>query len=144
MFVVDTNVLVYAAERSFPEHIRCRERVEEWRRSETPWYLTWSIVYELARITTHPRIFARPWAAPQAWGFIGALLAAPSLRMLLATERHAAVVDAVTQQFGGLSGNLFHDLHIAALMREHGIRRIVTRDSDFHRFPFLDPVDPLD
>jgi hypothetical protein len=28
-------------------------------------------------------------------------------------------------------------------MREHGIRRIITRDTDFHRFPFLEPVDPL-
>ena len=28
-------------------------------------------------------------------------------------------------------------------MREHGSRRIGTRDTDFHRFPFLEPVDPL-
>jgi predicted nucleic acid-binding protein len=27
-------------------------------------------------------------------------------------------------------------------MREHGIKRIYTRDTDFHRFPFLEPVDP--
>jgi len=27
-------------------------------------------------------------------------------------------------------------------MREHGIRRIYTRDTDFHRFPFLEPIDP--
>lgn len=26
---------------------------------------------------------------------------------------------------------------------EHGIRRIYTRDTDFHRFPFLDVIDPL-
>lgn len=42
-----------------------------------------------------------------------------------------------------LSGNLFHDAHTATLMLEHGIRRIVTRDMDFHRFPFLEVVDPL-
>ena len=36
-----------------------------------------------------------------------------------------------------------HDAHTAILMREHGIRRIVTRDADFHRFPFLEVVDPL-
>lgn len=29
-------------------------------------------------------------------------------------------------------------------MREHGIKRIYTRDTDFHRFPFLEPVDPAD
>ncbi len=36
-----------------------------------------------------------------------------------------------------------HDLHTAALMREHGISRICTRDYDFHRFPFISVFDPL-
>jgi predicted nucleic acid-binding protein len=31
----------------------------------------------------------------------------------------------------------------AVLMREHGIQRIITRDSDFHRFSFVQVVDPL-
>jgi predicted nucleic acid-binding protein len=42
-----------------------------------------------------------------------------------------------------LAGNLLHDAHTAILMREHGIRRICTRDTDFHRFAFLEVVDPL-
>jgi predicted nucleic acid-binding protein len=42
-----------------------------------------------------------------------------------------------------LRGNLIHDAHTAILMREHGLRRIYTRDSDFHRFPFLEVIDPL-
>ena len=42
-----------------------------------------------------------------------------------------------------LAGNLISDLHIAALMREHGIKTIYTRDSDFQRFPFLEVRDPL-
>jgi hypothetical protein len=27
-------------------------------------------------------------------------------------------------------------------LREHGVRRIYTRGTDLHRFPFLEPVDP--
>ena len=42
-----------------------------------------------------------------------------------------------------LAGNLLHDSYTAILMREHGIRRICTRDTDFHRFPFLEVIDPL-
>jgi predicted nucleic acid-binding protein len=42
-----------------------------------------------------------------------------------------------------LEGNLMPDAHTAVLMREHGIRRIYTRDTDFHRFPFVEPVDPM-
>jgi predicted nucleic acid-binding protein len=28
-------------------------------------------------------------------------------------------------------------------MRELGVGRIYTRDTDFHRFPFLQPIDPI-
>jgi hypothetical protein len=33
--------------------------------------------------------------------------------------------------------------HTAILMREHGIGRICTRDTDFNQFPFLEVIDPL-
>ncbi len=35
------------------------------------------------------------------------------------------------------------DAQTAVLMREHGIKRIYTRDTDFHRFGFVEPIDPL-
>ena len=35
------------------------------------------------------------------------------------------------------------DALTAILMREHGIRRIRTRDTDFHQFAFLEVIDPL-
>jgi predicted nucleic acid-binding protein len=38
---------------------------------------------------------------------------------------------------------MVHDLHTAVLLREHGVGRICTRDADFHRFPFLNVIDPL-
>jgi predicted nucleic acid-binding protein len=62
--------------------------------------------------------------------------------MLTAGERYAAAVGEVLQQVPNLRGNLWHDAETAILMREHGIRRIYTRDVDFHRFPFLEVVDP--
>jgi len=53
------------------------------------------------------------------------------------------VAEQVIGELPHLAGNLLHDAHTAILMREHGIRRIVTRDTDFHRFSFLETVDPL-
>lgn len=100
MFVVDTNVLVYAADESAKEHERCRALLE----------------------TLH---------------------ASPGLGILVPTRRHLRVLAEVVSEVPGLSGNIVHDTQTAALMREHGIRRICTRDTNFHRFPFLEPVDPL-
>jgi predicted nucleic acid-binding protein len=61
MFVVDTNVLVYAADASAPEHVRCRALVESWRQRSGAWYLTWGIGYQFLRVMTHPRVMRQPW-----------------------------------------------------------------------------------
>jgi len=142
MFVVDTNILVYAADENSPFHSPCREKIEEWRRQSSAWYLTWGIIYEFLRVTTHPMVFRHPWKVAHAWKFIEALLASPSLSVLIPTERHPISAGEVWNNFPFLSGNLLHDAHTAILMREHGLRRIYTRDTDFHRFSFLEPVDP--
>ena len=143
MFVVDTNILVYAADQDSTFHDRCRALLEEWRNQTAPWCLTWGIFYEFLRVSTHPRVFRNPWKAGEAWKFIEAVLASPSLGILTPTDRHAAVASGIIQELPFLSGNLIHDAQTAVLMREHGIQRIYTRDTDFHRFPFLQPVDPL-
>jgi toxin-antitoxin system PIN domain toxin len=143
LFVVDTNVLVYAADADTPQHERCRSALEGWRRERTPWYLTWGIVYEFLRVVTHPRLIRSPFPSAGAMAFVEAVLASPSLHILTETSRHLEVLDEVAGDVPLLSGNLYHDAHTAALMREHGLRTIVTRDTDFHRFPFLEVIDPL-
>lgn len=142
MFVVDTNVLVYAADLDSPFHLPCRARLQEWYGRASAWYVTWGILYEFLRVTTHPRVFRRPWSLAQAWEFVDTLLVSDALGILAPTQRHAAVAADVFAELPQLAGNLVHDAHTAVLMREHGIRRIYTRDTDFHRFPFLEPIDP--
>ena len=80
---------------------------------------------------------AAPWnsrRSAQVWGFIEALLAAPGLRMLTEGSDHARVVQSRLAGLATLRGNLWHDAHIVALMHEHGITRVYTRDIDFHHF----------
>jgi toxin-antitoxin system PIN domain toxin len=143
LFVVDTNVLVHAVDEHSPFHGRCLDRLEVWRALAAAWYTTWPVLYEFLRVVTHPRVLRRPWAAPKAWTFVEALLASPGLGILGPTDRHAAVAKQVLSEVPGIGGNLMHDAHTAVLMREHGIRTIYTRDTDFHRFPFLEPIDPV-
>lgn len=105
--------------------------------------MTWGICYEFARVVTHPRVMENPWTSAEAWSFVESLLASPRLSVLAETDRHAVVTGTVIEETPSLKGSLFHDAHIAILMREHGIRRIVTNDADFHRFGFLEVIDPL-
>jgi uncharacterized protein len=143
VLAVDTNVLVYAADIDSQFHGQCRDWLECQQQRSGAWYMTWPIVYEFLRVTTHPRIMRKPFSAATAWEFVTALLASPGLALLVPTERHADVASEVIAELPHLAGNIVHDAHTAILMREHGIKQICTRDTDFHRFPFLEVIDPL-
>lgn len=132
-----------AANADAPEHRRCLELLEGWRVGRTPWSTTWAILYEFLRVVTHPRVLPRPWVAADALEFVEAILAARSHHVLGETNRRVAVARDLVDQVPALAGNLFHDFHTAVLMKENGLSRIYTRDADFHRFPFIDVVDPL-
>jgi len=141
--VVDTNVLLYAADSDSEFHVPCRRLLEDLRADSVPSYLSWSICYEFLRVSTHPRVFRSPWDASLAWSFIGSILAGPSFGLLTETSRHQAVLKQTMIELPDLRGNILHDAHTAVIMRENGINQIYTRDTDFGRFPFLTIIDPL-
>lgn len=143
MALVDTNVLVHAADRRSRHHEACLAWLEARRRQPDAWFSTWAIAYEFLRVVTHPRVLREPWTVGKAWTFIEALLHSPGFEMLGPTRRHAEVATDLVARSPFLAGNILHDAHTAILMREHGVRRICTRDADFHRFTFLEVVDPV-
>ena len=79
----------------------------------------------------------------ESWKFIAALLTSPSLGILTETDRRAQFASQALDEVPLLTRNLVHDAHTATIMREHGIHRIYTRDTDFQRFQFIDVIDPL-
>jgi hypothetical protein len=143
LFTVDTNLLIYAADEDSPHQERMRTLLAEWGSGTEAWFITWSVVYEFLRVATHRSVFAHPLTFAEAWGFIESLWASPSFGTLIETERHADVVRELTLEYPHVSGNRLHDLHIAALMREHGVVEIRTADLGFHQFKFLRVVNPL-
>jgi predicted nucleic acid-binding protein len=78
VYVVDTNVLVYAADRDSPYHGESLDLVQRLRLDSAAWYLTWNVIYEFVRVVTHPKVMRRPWTIDRAWAFVDALLASPS------------------------------------------------------------------
>lgn len=143
MLLVDTNILLYAADADSRSHARSRAWLDHQRGRPDAWYTTWPILYEFMRVVTHPRVMPRPWSLPEAWAFVSALLSSPGLGVLVATSRHADVAAQVIKELPDLAGRVLHDAHTAVLMREHGIHQICTRNMGFHRFPFLEVIDPV-
>jgi toxin-antitoxin system PIN domain toxin len=143
LLVVDTNVLIYAADRDSEFNQPCAAFLSGRESDPAPTYLTWGICYEFLRVVTHPKVFRTPWTTASAWHFLDYLFGLDAFSILRPTERHADVLAHTIGELSDVRGNLVHDLHTAVLMREHGISRICTRDTDFQRFPFLSIIDPL-
>ena len=137
MFLVDTNVLLHAVNRDSPCHEAARESLESFMNGPEQWCLTWSIVYEYLRVATHPRVFKKPLTLEDAYDSILPVLQTGNCFLLSETEEHQHVLEQSKKQIHRLCGNVLHDLHIAVIMREHGVQEIVTRDHDFKAFAWV-------
>ncbi|MEW6322566.1 MAG: TA system VapC family ribonuclease toxin [Acidobacteriota bacterium] len=134
MIAVDTNILVYAHRREFPQHARALAAVSGLADGADLWAIPVVCISEFLRVTTHPGILKPPSTVEQATQAIAALQASPSLRVLMPGERHIALLLQLTRD-RGVTGNLTFDAQIVALCVEHGVRELLTADRDFQRFP---------
>ena len=141
MIGVDTSILAYAVNRHAPEHRRAAGVVEGLVNGDLPWALPWPVVHEFLRFVTHPHVAPRPLEPSDAWGFVGQLIASPSAHTLAPTERHD---QALVEVLGMVtSAGLPAGLETAIVLREHGIRELLSTDRGMKRFPFLTVHDPL-
>ena len=140
MIAVDTNVLVYAHRSGVREHQRALAWLRHLAEGPVPWGLPVFVLGEFLRVVTHPRLFDAPSALEDATASLEGLLSSPSVRVLASGPRYGdLLLDAV--RAGRATGNLAFDAQIAAVCREHGISRLLTRDRDFSRFPWIRIVD---
>jgi uncharacterized protein len=142
-FVVDTNILIYAANRDCQEHAQARQALGTWLAGPGPWAVTWGIVYEFLRVVTHARVFRKPLTAKQALAFLEPILGSDLVSVLTPGERHEVTLRSTIADYGAPAGNIFHDLNTVVLMREHGVTEIMTADMDFKKFSFLSVIDPV-
>jgi hypothetical protein len=142
VIAIDTSILAYAVNRHAPEHTRAARVVEELVNGDLPWVLPWSVVHEFLGLVTYPHVAPRPLRPSDAWGFVGQLIASPSARTLGPTDRHAQALVEVMAMVP-TEGGLPPSLETAALLREHGIRELLSADRGMRRFPFLSVRNPL-
>ncbi len=141
-FSCDVNVLLYASDTSSPVHDSARLFLREATSADDLFCMGWPTVMSYLRIATHSGIFAAPLTPAEALRNIEGLVALPSVRLLAEESGFLDVYREVTGGFP-VRGNLVPDAHLAALLKQHGVRRLYTRDADFRKFQFLDVYDPF-
>ena len=138
---VDTNILLYAANADDEAYPVAWALLERLAAGPDLFYLFWPTIMGFLRIATHPAIFPNPRSPEQALAAITALVDRSNVRTPAEAdgfwELYRATADAQTR------GNHVPDAHIAALMRQHGVTVIYTRDKDFRRYDGIDARDPF-
>lgn len=138
MIAVDTNILIYAHRREFPQHADALRALSSLAEGSELWAIPAVCLSEFLRVATHPSILKPASTIDQASRSVEALLASPSLRLLTPGDRHAALLLQLVREHQ-ITGNLVFDAQIVALCLEHGVRDILTEDRDFGRFPQIAP-----
>ena len=95
-------------------------------------YLFWPVLLGYLRIVSHPAILPRPLRATEAMRNISSLLVRPHVRAPGEAEGFWQAFESGAHP--GLRGNDVPGVHLVALMRQNGVRRIYTRDRGFRRY----------
>jgi len=141
-FAIDVNILLYASDASSPYSDRARSFIESCMAQNEVFFLGWPTVMSYLRIATHPAVFDHPLSPDEAMSNIETLLNLPHVRFLSEEEGFWDVYRATTAEVP-TRGNLVPDAHLVALLRQHGVKTLYTRDRDFLKFAILNVRDPF-
>ena len=86
--------------------------------------------------------YTDPLSPEEAVENIENLLNLPRVRVLSEDDEFLAIYRQVSSHIP-VRANLVPDAHLAALLMQHGVRRIYTADSDFKKFEFLEVSNPF-
>ncbi len=141
MILVDANVLLYAVNADLPQHARAREWWEQVLSGSQAVGIPWVVILAFVRLSTNPRIFARPLPVEQAIAYVDQWLEQPPVDAVGPGLNHWPVLRNLLDASGS-GGNLTTDAHIAALALEHGYT-VYSADNDFRRFAGVNHINPL-
>jgi len=142
VIAVDTSLLAYAINRHVREHGRAAAVLESLVNGDAPWALPWLVVHEFLARVTHPHAVYRVLQPADAWSFVSEILDSPGVRTLGPTPRHAEVIAEVLG-FAPPGERLTAGFELAVVLREHGVREVLSADRALRRFRFLTVRDPV-
>jgi len=135
LILPDVNVLLYAFRSDVEHHAEHRSWLEDVINGEMAYGISPQVLANVIRVTTHPRIFARPSQLTDVLAFASVLVDQPHCQIVQPGPRHWSIFTALCRSANAY-GNLVQDAWLAALAIESGCEWI-TNDRDYARFDGL-------
>ncbi|MGH9604018.1 MAG: type II toxin-antitoxin system VapC family toxin [Terriglobales bacterium] len=135
--LLDTNVLVHAANLASPFHSRAASLVDQGLRRSALFCVAPQNLVEFAAVVSRPRHAVIP--PPPGEILRVTTLFYRSRRLAKIYPRRGTVIRAMREGADlGVTGPRWYDLFLAVTMRDAGVREIITENvEDFRLFPFV-------
>lgn len=137
MTALDTNILIGIMVSSSSLH---EETMKGMANLSDDLCVTPTNIGETLRILTHPKVFASPLKIGKAITALSDLLDSHNIRILDEDINWWTALSEIEKLIPGLKGNEIFDARIAICLKHHNVKRIFTFDSDFKKYPFLQPI----
>ncbi|MBX9768053.1 MAG: PIN domain-containing protein [Bdellovibrionales bacterium] len=134
MTAIDTNILIGMMVGSSSHH---EETLSGLENLDDELCTTPTNIGEVLRLLTHPKVFSSPLKIEKAVEALSLLIDSYDIRILDEDTLWWKELTGMTKQIPGLKGNEVFDARVALCLKQHQIKRIWTRDSDFRKYSFL-------
>ena len=135
MILPDVNVHLYAFRRDAPQHRDGRAWLDSVVNGSAVYGMSPQVLASVIRVSTHPRVYARPSGLNEAIAFCNVLLEQPHCQIVQPGPRHWEVYCQLCRS-ANATGNLSQDAWFAALAIESACEWITT-DRDYAKFAGL-------
>jgi toxin-antitoxin system PIN domain toxin len=135
VLILDINVLVNAYHREAPNHEEMKAWLEELIASGEAFGFPDFVLFNFVRVVTLPRPWKVPGTLEGALSFCQSLRGVRRCELIHGSEHDWARFETLSRRVGA-TGNLIHDVYLAALALERSAE-LITDDSDFEKFPGL-------
>ena len=141
---LDTNILIYAANSSAPEHGKALAVVQTMLARPSEWILADQVLWEFYKALRHPKILQKPRSAAQAATHLRFLREASGIACCAYELSHFPEV------LGCLEKSRFpyqrtHDAILGITLRRHGVTTFYTRNErDFADVGLPTVINPID
>lgn len=139
---IDTNLLLYASNSSSESFGVAHALIERLARGPELLYVFWPVAMGFLRLSTNPAVTDEPLSPAEALASLRDLIERNHVRTPGESVGFLGIYRETASP--GTRGKDVTDAHIAALMRQHGVGTIYTRDRDFRRFDGIRIEDPFE
>lgn len=137
MTCLDTNILIELLNSSLPAHSETTLALENLSEELC---ITQTNIGEVLRLLTHHKVFAKPLKIAAAVNLLSDFIEAKNVRILEDDPDWWRTLPGLDKEIQNLTGNHVFDAKIAACLKSNGVKRIFTKDSDFRKYSFLQPI----